>query len=89
MGHVRIQVQACGICHSDVFTKDGLWPGIQYPRVPGHEIAGVIDAIGSDVGEWGNRANESVWDGTEDIVDVANLAAEVILSSAAMHSCRE
>ncbi len=52
MGHVLIKVQACGICHSDVFTKDGLWPGIQYPRVPGHEIAGVIDAVGSDVGEW-------------------------------------
>ena len=52
MGHVLIKVQACGICHSDVFTKDGLWPGIQYPRVPGHEIAGVIDAVGSGVGEW-------------------------------------
>jgi len=52
MGHVLIQVQACGICHSDVFTKEGLWPGIQYPRVPGHEIAGIIDAVGSGVGEW-------------------------------------
>ena len=52
MGHVLIKVQACGICHSDVFTKDGLWPGIQYPRVPGHEIAGIIDAVGPGVGEW-------------------------------------
>src|SRR5215212_3089504 len=46
---VRIKVQACGICHSDSFTKEGLFPGIQYPRVPGHEIAGVIDMVGRDV----------------------------------------
>jgi D-arabinose 1-dehydrogenase-like Zn-dependent alcohol dehydrogenase len=39
-GHVRIKVQACGVCHSDVLTKEGLWPGIQFPRVPGHEVAG-------------------------------------------------
>jgi D-arabinose 1-dehydrogenase-like Zn-dependent alcohol dehydrogenase len=49
---VRIKVQACGICHSDSFTKEGLFPGIQYPRVPGHEIAGVIDAVGKDVTGW-------------------------------------
>ena len=42
-GQVRIKVQACGVCHSDVLTKEGSWPGIQYPRVPGHEIAGIID----------------------------------------------
>ena len=42
-GHVRIKVQACGVCHSDVLTKEGLWPGIQYPRVPGHEVAGIVD----------------------------------------------
>ena len=42
---VRIKLQACGICHSDSFTKEGLFPGIQYPRVPGHEIAGVIDKV--------------------------------------------
>jgi D-arabinose 1-dehydrogenase-like Zn-dependent alcohol dehydrogenase len=41
-GEVRIKVQACGICHSDEFTKNGTWPGLQYPRAPGHEIAGVI-----------------------------------------------
>jgi D-arabinose 1-dehydrogenase-like Zn-dependent alcohol dehydrogenase len=46
---VRIKVQACGICHSDSFTKEGLFPGIQYPRVPGHEIAGVIDELGNGV----------------------------------------
>jgi D-arabinose 1-dehydrogenase-like Zn-dependent alcohol dehydrogenase len=49
---VRIKVEACGICHSDVLVKEGLWPGLQYPRVPGHEIAGRIDAIGPDVTLW-------------------------------------
>jgi D-arabinose 1-dehydrogenase-like Zn-dependent alcohol dehydrogenase len=48
-GSVRIRVQACGICHSDSFTKEGTYPGIQYPRVPGHEVAGVIDAVGPGV----------------------------------------
>lgn len=48
-GHVRIRVQACGVCHSDSITKFGLFPGIAYPRVPGHEVAGVVDAIGSGV----------------------------------------
>jgi D-arabinose 1-dehydrogenase-like Zn-dependent alcohol dehydrogenase len=51
-GSVRVRVQACGVCHSDSLTKEGLWPGIQYPRVPGHEIAGVIDAIGAGVAGW-------------------------------------
>ena len=48
-GMVRVKVQACGICHSDSVTKDGLFPGIQYPRVPGHEVVGVIDAVGANV----------------------------------------
>jgi D-arabinose 1-dehydrogenase-like Zn-dependent alcohol dehydrogenase len=48
-GHVRIRVQACGVCHSDSITKFGLFPGIAYPRVPGHEVAGVVDAVGADV----------------------------------------
>jgi len=51
-GTVRIKVQACGVCHSDVFTKEGLFPNIQYPRVPGHEVVGVIDALGSGVEGW-------------------------------------
>ena len=51
-GQVRVKVEACGICHSDSMTKEGLWPGIQYPRVPGHEIAGVIDAVGQGVAGW-------------------------------------
>jgi D-arabinose 1-dehydrogenase-like Zn-dependent alcohol dehydrogenase len=50
--HVRIKVQACGICHSDSFTKMGAFPGIQLPRVPGHEVVGVLDAVGSEVPEW-------------------------------------
>ena len=49
---VRIKIQACGICHGDSVTKDGLFPGIQYPRVPGHEIAGIIDSVGEGVTEW-------------------------------------
>lgn len=49
---VRIKIQACGICHSDSFTKDGVFPGIKYPRVPGHEVAGVIDKLGSDAQGW-------------------------------------
>jgi D-arabinose 1-dehydrogenase-like Zn-dependent alcohol dehydrogenase len=51
-GQVRIKVEACGICHSDALVKEGYWPGIQYPRVPGHEISGRIDAIGADVTLW-------------------------------------
>ena len=50
--HVRIKVEACGICHSDVFTVAGAFPGIQYPRVPGHEVVGIIDAVGVDVPDW-------------------------------------
>ena len=57
-GEVRIRVEACGVCHSDSFTKEGTWPGIQYPRIPGHEIAGIIDAIGTGITGWtlGQRA---------------------------------
>jgi D-arabinose 1-dehydrogenase-like Zn-dependent alcohol dehydrogenase len=51
-GQVRIKVQACGVCHSDVFTVEGSWPGIQYPRVPGHEVAGIIDELGTEVTGW-------------------------------------
>ena len=51
-GTVRIKVQACGVCHSDVLAKEGLLPGTQYPRVPGHEVAGVIDAVGAGVAGW-------------------------------------
>jgi D-arabinose 1-dehydrogenase-like Zn-dependent alcohol dehydrogenase len=66
-GQVLIKVQACGVCHSDVFTKDGLWPGIQYPRIPGHEVVGVIDEVGAGVTVWkrGQRAGVG-WHGGHD-----------------------
>ncbi|MGC1367940.1 MAG: alcohol dehydrogenase [Candidatus Acidiferrum sp.] len=68
-GEVRIKVQACGICFSDHLVKDGLWPGIVYPRVPGHEVAGVVDEVGEGVTEWkkGDRVG-SGWHGGHDFV---------------------
>jgi D-arabinose 1-dehydrogenase-like Zn-dependent alcohol dehydrogenase len=66
-GQVRIQVRACGVCHSDVLTKEGLWPGIQYPRVPGHEVAGVIDELGAGVSAWAKGQRVGVgWHGGHD-----------------------
>jgi D-arabinose 1-dehydrogenase-like Zn-dependent alcohol dehydrogenase len=66
-GQVRIKVQACGVCHSDVLTKEGLWPGIQYPRAPGHEVVGIIDAVGVGVSEWKNGQRAGVgWHGGHD-----------------------
>jgi D-arabinose 1-dehydrogenase-like Zn-dependent alcohol dehydrogenase len=66
-GHVRIKVQACGVCHSDVLTKEGAWPGIQYPRVPGHEVAGIIDELGAGVSVWKKGQRVGVgWHGGED-----------------------
>jgi D-arabinose 1-dehydrogenase-like Zn-dependent alcohol dehydrogenase len=66
-GHVRIKVQACGVCHSDVLTKEGLWPGIQYPRIPGHEVAGIIDKVGEGVSAWKQGQRIGVgWHGGQD-----------------------
>ena len=66
-GQVRIKVQACGVCHSDAFTVEGSWPGIQYPRVPGHEVAGVIDEVGDGVSEWKKGQRVGVgWHGGQD-----------------------
>lgn len=66
-GHVRIKVQACGVCHSDVLTKDGSWPGIEFPRVPGHEVVGVIDEVGADVSVWTKGQRVGVgWHGGHD-----------------------
>ena len=66
-GHVRIKVQACGVCHSDVLTKEGLWPGIQFPRVPGHEVVGIIDEMGAGVSEWTKGQRVGVgWHGGHD-----------------------
>jgi D-arabinose 1-dehydrogenase-like Zn-dependent alcohol dehydrogenase len=64
---VRIKVQACGVCHSDVLTKEGGWPGIEYPRVPGHEVAGIIDEVGAGVSEWKKGQRVGVgWHGGQD-----------------------
>ncbi len=66
-GEVRIKVEACGICHSDVLTKEGQWPGIQYPRVPGHEIAGIVDEPGAGVSGWRKGQRVGVgWHGGHD-----------------------
>src|SRR5206468_8953211 len=66
-GEVRIKVQACGVCHSDAFTKEGAWPGIQYPRVPGHEVAGIIDELGAGVAAWEKGQRVGVgWHGGQD-----------------------
>ena len=66
-GQVRIRVLACGVCHSDVLTVEGLWPGIEYPRVPGHEVAGIIDEVGENVSGWTNGQRVGVgWHGGQD-----------------------
>ena len=66
-GQVRIQVQACGICHSDALTKEGRYPGIAYPRAPGHEIIGTIDSLSDSVADWrlGQRVGVG-WHGGRD-----------------------
>src|ERR1700678_3219453 len=66
-GQVRIKVQACGVCHSDVLTKEGLWPGIQYPRIPGHEVVGIVDEVGAGVSAWKKGQRGGVgWHGGQD-----------------------
>ena len=68
-GQVRVKIEACGICHSDVLVKEGLWPGIQYPRIPGHEIAGRVDAVGDRVTNWKKGERVGVgWHGGHDFV---------------------
>jgi D-arabinose 1-dehydrogenase-like Zn-dependent alcohol dehydrogenase len=70
---VRIKVQACGICHSDSFTKMGAFPGIQFPRVPGHEVVGLVDAVGSEVPDWkvGGRVGAAAVRGDYDVQCIA------------------
>ena len=66
-GQVLIKVQACGVCHSDLFTKEGAWPGIDYPRVTGHEVVGVIDELGAGVTAWKSGQRVGVgWHGGQD-----------------------
>lgn len=72
VGHVRIKVQACGVCHSDAFTKEGQWPGIEYPRVPGHEVVGIVDDVGPGVSGWRKGRRVGVgWHGGHDGTCVA------------------
>jgi D-arabinose 1-dehydrogenase-like Zn-dependent alcohol dehydrogenase len=72
VGQVRIKVEACGVCHSDVLTKEGSWPGIQFPRVPGHEVAGIVDELGEGVSEWKKGQRVGVgWHGGQDGTCVA------------------
>src|SRR5271167_1407156 len=85
-GQVRIRVQACGVCHSDVVTKDGVFPGISYPRVPGHEVVGVIDDVGAGVKGWKKGERVGVgWHGGQDGTcpecrrgDFANCASAIV-----------
>src|SRR6201998_4847619 len=66
-GQVRIKVKACGVCHSDSMVVDGSWPGLSYPRVPGHEVAGVVDAVGAGVSEWKKGQRVGIgWHGGHD-----------------------
>lgn len=63
-GQIRVKVQACGVCHSDSLVKEGAFPGLEFPRVPGHEIAGVVDAVGPDVSGWSDGQSVGVgWNG--------------------------
>jgi D-arabinose 1-dehydrogenase-like Zn-dependent alcohol dehydrogenase len=68
-GQVRVKVEACGVCHSDVLVKEGLWPGLPYPRIPGHEVAGRIDKVGEEVTQWkvGQRVGVG-WHGGHDFI---------------------
>ena len=77
---VRIKVEACGVCHSDSAVVQGLLPGLQYPRVPGHEVAGVIDALGAGVVGWKRGQRVGVgwhggYDGTCDACGAATSSA--------------
>ena len=66
-GEVRLAVAACGVCHSDQFVKDGLWPGLRYPRVPGHEVVGTVDALGEGVSHLAVGARVGIgWHGGHD-----------------------
>jgi D-arabinose 1-dehydrogenase-like Zn-dependent alcohol dehydrogenase len=80
-GSVRIKVQACGICQSDSYTKDGLVPGVQYPRVPGHEVVGIVDAVGANVRD-GPRDNGSASAGMAAIAAIATRAGAATASPA-------
>lgn len=68
-GQVRVKIEACGICNSDALVKEGIWPGLKYPRVPGHEIAGIVDLLGEGVSEWKKGQRVGIgWHGGHDFV---------------------
>jgi D-arabinose 1-dehydrogenase-like Zn-dependent alcohol dehydrogenase len=76
-GQILIKVQACGICHSDYFVKEGLWPGLTFPRIPGHEIAGIVEAVGPGVSVWKKGQRVGVgWHGGQDNTCVACRAGD-------------
>jgi len=75
---VRVKVEACGICHSDALVKEGLWPGLQYPRVPGHEIAGRIDALGDNVTAWTVGQRVGVFGMADMILPVTNAGVAIL-----------
>src|ERR1700736_5351442 len=78
-GQLRIHVLACGICHSDVITKEGLFPGITYPRVPGHEVTGFIDELGAGLKDWQKGQRVGVgWYGGEDGASLAGRGGAVV-----------
>ena len=95
--YARVKVQACGVCHSDALTKEGTWPGIVFPRVPGHEIAGVIDALGAEADPWkiGDRVGIG-WHGGHcgkcescrrgDFITCAKLQIQVSVTTVVMRS---
>jgi hypothetical protein len=72
-GEVRVRVEACGVCHSDSLTVEGQWPGLSFPRIPGHEIAGIIDAVGTGVVGW--SAGQRVGLGHRNHLDFADAGA--------------
>src|SRR5260370_40358069 len=79
-GQVRIRVEACGVCHSDYFVKEGMWPGLQYPRVPGHEVAGVIDDVGAGGVRWkkGQRVGVGWHGGPDGTCDQCRLGGRLL-----------
>ena len=85
-GQVRIKIQACGVCHSDVLTKEGGFPGIQYPRVPGHEVVGTIDELGAGSPR-GSRDSVSALAGTVvTTTPVANVGAAILVTAGTCRS---
>ncbi|MGC1904840.1 MAG: alcohol dehydrogenase catalytic domain-containing protein, partial [Candidatus Acidiferrum sp.] len=84
---VRLKVEACGICHSDVFAVTGAFPGVRYPTVPGHEVAGRIDKLGLEVTTWQVGQRVGVGCGSAGYASCATAVGAVISSPAAILEC--